>query len=516
MEEKNIYIYNKEEFREFYNKLSESYNIISITSLLNLKSELNEEYFKSGATLVDITSLIKLIGIRQDLIMYYEIVINYLIEEYDYKFIVEENYADKVLDNLPEYFLEKVYLIDEELNDNINEKNSLEDELNVNFSILVYNDLKSFREKNEGEKVQVISIATIIESINSLIYSVKINELKNNQEYIIDITSMIKVVEIRNELILQFEIILNELARLNNVKFAIESNEVHMCKKLFQYNFREYIEVNDKGNSKKEKKEYPKIVDMSDNEIDAFVNKFNKELIGHASFKKDLKKQIKKYIILNKMNERPIFSIFLCGNSGIGKTEVARIFNRILYNGCKEIKINFGNYSGKGSLWSLIGSPKGYKGSEEGGELTNKIRNSESKVILIDEFEKADGSIYSFFYELLEDGKFTDLDENEIDLNGYIIIFTSNLNEDNYRKYIPDSLFSRFSMKYIFEELTDEDKQEYVKVKVDNLIEKYNEQTNKKFDISKKELLLHMDVSDLDNVRDIYIRLTDSFIELVD
>jgi len=61
------------------------------------------------------------------------------------------------------------------------------------------------------------------------------------------------------------------------------------------------------------------------------------------------------------------------------------------------IKINFGNYSGKGSLWSLIGSPKGYMGSETGGELTNKITNSKSKIIIIDELDKADATIFNFF-----------------------------------------------------------------------------------------------------------------------
>ena len=78
--------------------------------------------------------------------------------------------------------------------------------------------------------------------------------------------------------------------------------------------------------------------------------------------------------------------------------------------------------------------------------LINKIKNSNSKIILIDEFEKATPSVYNFFYELLEDGMFTDRHGVAHNLDGYIIIFTSNMTEKQYQKHIPDSLKSRFDM----------------------------------------------------------------------
>lgn len=71
------------------------------------------------------------------------------------------------------------------------------------------------------------------------------------------------------------------------------------------------------------------------------------------------------------------------------------------------IKINFGNYSDENALSSLIGSPRGYIGSNK-GELSEKILKSKSKIILIDEFEKASKPVFNFFLELLEDGAFTD------------------------------------------------------------------------------------------------------------
>lgn len=117
--------------------------------------------------------------------------------------------------------------------------------------------------------------------------------------------------------------------------------------------------------------------------------------------------------------------MLLLGPSGVGKTETARILSNLLAPGQPLPKINFGNYSSKDSLNSLIGSPRGYIGSEE-GELALKIEASESGVILIDEFEKANPAVWNFFLDLLESGHFTDSQGAMHDLDGYTIVFTSN------------------------------------------------------------------------------------------
>ena len=140
------------------------------------------------------------------------------------------------------------------------------------------------------------------------------------------------------------------------------------------------------------------------------------------------------------------------------------------------IKINFGNYSNEGVLNSLIGSPLGYIGSEEGGELINKMKNSKSKVILIDEFEKATPSVFNFFYELLEDGKFTDRHGREHDLDGYIIVFTSNVLKEDFSKLIPNSLASRFDLVYRFVELSVQDRKEFIKEFAEELITRIAEE----------------------------------------
>jgi ATP-dependent Clp protease ATP-binding subunit ClpC len=207
-------------------------------------------------------------------------------------------------------------------------------------------------------------------------------------------------------------------------------------------------------------------------------------LYGHKEFKDEFIKKIKNYNILYNLEELKIMSVLICGNSGIGKTELAKIIHNTFYTNSKMIKINLGNYKTQGALNSLIGSPKGYYGSERGGELSNKIQNSDSKVILIDEFEKADVDIFNFFYELLEDGKFTDLNENEFDLTGYLIIFTSNLNENNYKDIIPAPLLSRFTMKTIFEPLDFATKSKYVKERCQRIVEIYNKKYSCSIDYS--------------------------------
>lgn len=180
------------------------------------------------------------------------------------------------------------------------------------------------------------------------------------------------------------------------------------------------------------------------------------------------------------------------------------------------IKINFGNYSGKGSLWSLIGSPKGYMGSETGGELTNKITNSKSKIIIIDELDKADATIFNFFYEMLEDGQYTDLVGKVVDLDGYIVIFTANLDSSNFQEMIPEPLFSRFDMTYEFQQLTTEDKKRFVSEFIDVLIAEYEKNIGQLNSKNIKDELMKNSYHRYTNVRLIKRDVMNAFVELVD
>ena len=140
------------------------------------------------------------------------------------------------------------------------------------------------------------------------------------------------------------------------------------------------------------------ITKMNNEELEYLIEYLNKNLIGHNKFKNNLKNKLKKFIILNKIGQKKIFSIFLFGQSGIGKTEVARVIASFLDKNSNYVKINFGNYSSLNALNSLIGSPRGFVGSET-GELTIKLNKSNVGIILCDEFEKADNNIFNFFFK---------------------------------------------------------------------------------------------------------------------
>ncbi|EJC3746412.1 ATP-dependent Clp protease ATP-binding subunit, partial [Enterococcus faecium] len=279
---------------------------------------------------------------------------------------------------------------------------------------------------------------------------------------------------------LQYEILFRKIMKLKSISFTIEDSFKEHAMEIFPLLFEttkdifvESSDIFDEKQSKSEEKNY--------NEI---LNSITSKLIGHEEFKKDFRRNFLKFSYLKELKQRKILSILICGESGVGKTEFAKITSEAIYPGDSLIKINFGNYSTEGVLNSLIGSPIGYVGSEEGGELINKMVSSNSKVILIDEFEKATPSVYNFFYELLEDGKFTDRHGKEHDLDGYIIIFTSNMTEKQYKECIPDSLKSRFDMTYSFNYLTAEERLEYINKTAVALILELNKKYNVDLNLS--------------------------------
>lgn len=220
------------------------------------------------------------------------------------------------------------------------------------------------------------------------------------------------------------------------------------------------------------------IVDCNDDAINSLETFLNEHLFGNPKFKTRLIQEFKRFRLFNKLGERIVFSAFVCGPSGIGKTLTAKLLHDFLAPNERYIKINLGNYSDHNALSSLIGSPRGYVGSSK-GELSSKIAESKSTVILIDEFEKASQEVHNFFLELLADGKFTDSQGREYDLNKYIIIFTSNIDDNEFNRKIPPELRSRFDLVYKMVLLSKEEKEAYIRYKTNY----YVKQAKDKMDI---------------------------------
>lgn len=129
-----------------------------------------------------------------------------------------------------------------------------------------------------------------------------------------------------------------------------------------------------------------------------------------------------------RRRNRPVGSFLFLGTSGVGKTELAKALAEFLFgNEDALIRIDMSEYMEKHSVSRLIGSPPGYVGHDEGGQLTEKVKNKPFSVVLLDEIEKADHAVFNLLLQVLDEGHLTDGMGRKIDFKNTILIMTSNL-----------------------------------------------------------------------------------------
>lgn len=442
-------------------------------------------------------------------------VIEEYIEEIDQQFpsivfTLLSNEKEKFMNMYPFLFNDNniQYLIVEKESDKVTEDiiyiNSISNEISV------YKDVKEIIESSK--EMNVLSFSQLVKDFNGISANFNFAQLEKDTPYLIDLTSLVEYLKFRKDQIFVYELLFYELARRDNIKYLIHKRLVNTLHELFPFLFRIQKDFKsmlpDELINRENAEQYESIF----NDVENISSSLTERLQGHENFKLAFKQNLLKFKLLNRLGRRKIMSIFICGKSGVGKTEFARLLSEIIYPNEAQIKLNFGNYSTEGVLNSLIGSPLGYIGSEKGGELINKVEESESKVILIDEFEKADGKVFNFFYELLEDGQFTDRAGNVHDLDGYIIVFTSNLNMKNYSQKIPEPLDSRFDMKYSFTTLDDEEKLHFIQTYSNKLTSDIINEFNLSFDKNRLDFKLH-DLIECDNLRETRRSIEDVVIE---
>ncbi len=125
---------------------------------------------------------------------------------------------------------------------------------------------------------------------------------------------------------------------------------------------------------------------------------------------------------------RPVGSFIFMGPTGIGKTELAKALAEVMFGSVNSmIRLDMSEYMEKHSVSKLIGSPPGYVGFEEGGQLTEKIRRKPYSVVLFDEIEKAHPDVFNILLQVLEDGVLTDSQGRHVDFRNTVLILTSNV-----------------------------------------------------------------------------------------
>ena len=133
--------------------------------------------------------------------------------------------------------------------------------------------------------------------------------------------------------------------------------------------------------------------------------------------------------------KRPAGSFIFLGPSGVGKTETAKALTEFLFgNEDSLIQIDMSEYMEKHTVSRLIGSPPGYVGYDEGGQLTEAVRRRPFSVVLFDEIEKAHPDVFNILLQILEDGRLTDSHGKSVDFKNVVIIMTSNLGTKGLRK----------------------------------------------------------------------------------
>lgn len=173
-------------------------------------------------------------------------------------------------------------------------------------------------------------------------------------------------------------------------------------------------------------------------EADKLLNleqKLHDRVIGQDQAVESISRAIRRSRAGLKDPNRPIGSFLFLGPTGVGKTELSKALAEVQFGDENQIiRIDMSEYMEKHAVSRMIGSPPGYIGHDEGGQLTEKVRRSPYSVVLFDEIEKAHPDVFNILLQILDDGRLTDSKGRTVDFKNTIIIMTSNVGASTIRK----------------------------------------------------------------------------------
>ena len=178
-----------------------------------------------------------------------------------------------------------------------------------------------------------------------------------------------------------------------------------------------------------------KLTEAETKKLIRMEEELHKRVIGQEVAITAVSKAIRRSRAGIKDPKRPAGSFIFLGPSGVGKTELARTLAEFLF-GDEEamIRIDMSEYMEKHAVSRLVGSPPGYIGYDEGGQLTEAVRRKPYSVLLLDEIEKAHPDVFNILLQILEDGRLTDAQGRTVDFRNAIVIMTSNIGASEIAK----------------------------------------------------------------------------------
>ncbi|KPJ57476.1 Clp protease ClpB [Parcubacteria bacterium DG_74_2] len=181
-----------------------------------------------------------------------------------------------------------------------------------------------------------------------------------------------------------------------------------------------------------------KLLEAEAKKLEAMEKVISKRVVGQDEAIKAISNAIRRGRAGISEENRPLGSFLFLGPTGVGKTETARALAQFLFNDENAmVRLDMSEYMERHTVSKMIGSPPGYVGYEEGGQLTEKIRRRPYAVVLFDEIEKAHPEVFNALLQILEDGRLTDAKGRIASFKNAIIIMTSNVGSDIIAKEAP-------------------------------------------------------------------------------
>ena len=181
------------------------------------------------------------------------------------------------------------------------------------------------------------------------------------------------------------------------------------------------------------------VTKVGKNELDKLAqmdNVLNGKVIGQEDAVKKVVRAIQRNRAGLKDPKKPIGTFIFLGSTGVGKTELAKVMARELFDSDDAlIRIDMSEYMEKFAVSRLVGAPPGYVGYEEGGQLTEAVRRKPNAVVLLDEIEKAHPDVFNILLQILDEGFVTDSLGRKVDFRNTVIILTSNIGSRDLKDF---------------------------------------------------------------------------------